>query len=94
MVDLLGLLVVMALANGRWRHPPLFAIFVQSVLDLLICTAGGVVAVERCRWPRMGVALFVTFVAAANLGYRAAVRAGQRYADLEQLYGFTRTSAT
>ena len=88
--DLLGLLVVMALASGRWRHPPLFPMCEQAVLDVLICAAGGLVAVELVWVARAwGVALFVTFVAAADLGYRAAVRAGQRYADLERLYSFT-----
>jgi diguanylate cyclase (GGDEF)-like protein len=62
----------------------------QAVLDVLICTAGGVVAVVlvwvAATW---GTALFVAFVVAADLGYRAAVRAGQRYGDLERLYTFT-----
>ena len=37
-----------------------------------------------------GVVLFIAIAAAANFAYRGTILSGQRYANLEKLYEFTR----
>jgi diguanylate cyclase (GGDEF)-like protein len=89
--DFVFVLTIGALASGRWRHPPWFPTLVQAVLDVAICSVGGLVAVFLVVASTWAISLFVAFAVAADLGYRATVRASQRHADLEKLYDFTRS---
>jgi len=88
--NLLLMLVTSALADKRWRRPPLVPILVQLGVYIGLCTAGGLVAVSLVWVNIWGAGLFILIAVAANLAYRATVVAGQRYANLEKLYDFTR----
>jgi diguanylate cyclase (GGDEF)-like protein len=89
-VDLVLLLVVMGIADQRWRRPPLPPMLWQLGVGIAACTAGGLVAVCLVSVNTWGVVLFVAMTVAANLAYRTTVASGQRYANLEKLYEFTR----
>lgn len=94
LVDLLLLLAVMAVVDTRWRRPPLRSIAVQGGVGIGVNSAGGLVAVSLGFIDTWGILLFVAIAGAANLAYRATVRSGQRYANLEKLYEFTRQLGT
>jgi diguanylate cyclase (GGDEF)-like protein len=89
-VDLVVILIVMAAADRRWRHPPLSSIPLQLGLDVAVCTAAGLVAVSLVWVSTWGIVLFIGIAVAADLAFRATVVSGQRYANLERLYEFTR----
>ena len=89
-VNLALLLITEALVDKRWRRPPLVPILVQLGAYIGLCTAGGLVAVSLVWVNIWGAGLFIMIAIAANLAYRATVVSGQRYANLEKLYDFTR----
>ncbi len=88
--DLVLMLVTSALVDKGWRRPPVLPILVQLGAYIGLCTAGGLVAVSLVWVNIWGAGLFILIAVAANLAYRATVVAGQRYANLEKLYDFTR----
>ncbi len=88
--DLVLLLLVLGFIDKRWRRPPLVPMLVQAGAYIAVCTAGGLVAVSLVWVNIWGVGLFIAIAIAANLAYRATVLSGQRYANLEKLYDFTR----
>lgn len=90
LVDLVLLLAVMAAVDSRWRRPPLRSIAVQGGTHLAVCGAGGLVAVSLVWVNTWGIFLFIAIAVAANLAYHGTVVSGQRYANLEKLYEFTR----
>jgi diguanylate cyclase (GGDEF)-like protein len=90
-VDLCLLLVLMAVVDPRWRRPPLRSIGLQGGAGVAVCSAGGLVAVSLIWANTWGVVLFIAIAVAANLAYRGTMMSGQRYANLEKLYEFTRT---
>ena len=90
-VDLCLLLVLMAAVDPRWRRPPLRSIGIQGGAGVAVCSAGGLVAVSLIWANTWGVVLFIAIAVAANLAYRGTMMSGQRYANLEKLYEFTRT---
>ena len=90
LADLVLVLVFMALVDRRWRRPPMRSIVLQVGLGIAVCTAGGLVAVSLIWVNTWGVLLFIAIAAAANFAYRGTVVSGQRYANLEKLYEFTR----
>jgi diguanylate cyclase (GGDEF)-like protein len=90
-VDLCLLLVLMAAVDPRWRRPPLRSIGLQGGTGVAVCSAGGLVAVSLIWANTWGVVLFIAIAVAANLAYRGTMISGQRYANLEKLYEFTRT---
>lgn len=94
LVDLVLLLAVMAAVDTRWRRPPLRSIAAQGGLGVAVCTAGGLVAVSLVSVNSLGILLFVTIAVAADLAYYGTVKSGQRYANLEKLYEFTRHLGT
>jgi diguanylate cyclase (GGDEF)-like protein len=89
-LDLVLVLAVMAFADRRWRRPPMVPMLVQAGLYIGVCTAGGLVAVSLVLLNTWGIALFMAIAVASGLAYRATVVSGQRYANLEKLYDFTR----
>jgi len=90
LADLVLVLGVMAFADKRWRRPPLVPMLVQAGLYIAVCTALGLVAVLMVWVNTWGIALFAAIAVATNFAYRATVVSGQRYANLEKLYDFTR----
>ena len=90
-VDLCLLLVLMAVVDPRWRRPPLRSIGLQGGAGVAVCSGGGLVAVSLIWANTWGVVLFIAIVGAADLAYRSTMISGQRYANLEKLYEFTRT---
>jgi diguanylate cyclase (GGDEF)-like protein len=90
LVDLLLILVPMAVVNPSSRRPPMRAIALQGGVHVVVCTAGALVAVSLIWVNTWGVLLFVAIAAAANFAYRETILSGQRYANLEKLYEFTR----
>ena len=89
-VDLCLLLVVFAIVDPRWRRPPLRSIGIQGGAGVAVCSAGGLVAISLIWVNTWGVVLFIAIAGAANLAYRGTMISGQRYANLEKLYEFTR----
>ena len=63
---------------------------IQAGLYIAVCTALGLVAVSMVWVNTWGIALFAAIALATNFAYRATVVSGQRYANLEKLYDFTR----
>lgn len=90
LIDLVLVLITMALADPRWRRPPMRTITVQWGLSIGAGSAGGLVAVSLIWVNTWGIALFIAIAAATSVAYRGAVVSGQRYANLEKLYEFTR----
>ncbi len=90
LADLILVLVFMAVVDPRWRRPPVRSIVLQVGLGIAVCTAGGLVAVSLIWVNTWGVVLFIALAVAANFAYRGTVVSGQRYANLEKLYEFTR----
>jgi diguanylate cyclase (GGDEF)-like protein len=88
--DLLLVLLIMGLLDKRWRRPPLVPMLVQAAAYIAVCTAGGLVAVSLVWVNIWGAALFIAIAIGANRAYQATVQSGQRYANLEKLYDFTR----
>ena len=85
-VDLCLLLVLMAVVD-----PPLRSIGLQGGAGVAVCSGGGLVAVSLIWANTWGVVLFIAIAGAADLAYRSTMISGQRYANLEKLYEFTRT---
>jgi len=90
LVNLVLVLAVMAFADKRWRRPPLIPMFVQAGVYIGVCTAGGLVAVSLVELNTWGIGLFIAIAVVSSLAYRTTVVSGQRYANLEKLYDFTR----
>jgi len=90
LADLVLLLAVMAFCDKRWRRPPLLPMLSQAALYVAVCTSLGLVAVSMIWVNTWGIALFAAIALATNFAYRATVVSGQRYANLEKLYDFTR----
>jgi diguanylate cyclase (GGDEF)-like protein len=90
LVDLVLLLVSLAVVNPNWRRPPMRGIALQGALHVVVCTAGALVAISLIWVNIWGVVLFIAIAAAANFAYRGTILSGQRYANLEKLYEFTR----
>ncbi|MGP8209115.1 MAG: putative bifunctional diguanylate cyclase/phosphodiesterase [Acidimicrobiales bacterium] len=88
--DLVLVVVIMGLLDKRWRKPPLVAMLVQAGAYIALCTAGGLVAVSLVWVNIWGIALIIGIFIGANRAYQATVSSGQRYANLEKLYDFTR----
>jgi diguanylate cyclase (GGDEF)-like protein len=88
--DLVLVLLIFSLLDKRWRKPPLVPTLVQAGAYIGVCTAGGLVAVSLVWVNIWGAALVVAIAIAGNRAYQATVVAGQRYANLEKLYDFTR----
>ena len=86
----LALLLVLMPALVPHRRPPLRSIAWPSSLGVAVSTVGGLVAVSLIWVNSWGIVLFVGIVAAANFAYHGTVVSGQRYANLEKLYEFTR----
>jgi diguanylate cyclase (GGDEF)-like protein len=93
-IDLAVVLVLMRLTDTRWRRPPVKPMALQVATCIVVCTAGGLVAISLIWANTWGVVLFAGVVVATNWAYRATVVAGQRYANLEKLYDFTRRLST
>jgi diguanylate cyclase (GGDEF)-like protein len=90
-INLLLLLIISAgFVDKRWRRPPLVPMLAQLGIYIGLCTAGGLVAVSLVWVNIWGAGLVIVIAIAANLAYRATVVSGQRYANLEKLYDFTR----
>jgi diguanylate cyclase (GGDEF)-like protein len=90
LVDLVLLLVSLAVINPHWQRPPMRAIVQQGAVHVVVCTAGALVAISLIWVNIWGVVLFIAIAAAANFAYRGTILSGQRYANLEKLYEFTR----
>jgi diguanylate cyclase (GGDEF)-like protein len=90
LVDLVLVLAMMAFADKRWRRPPLAPMMAQAGLYIAVCTSLGLVAVSMVWVNTWGIALFAAIAFATNFAYRTTVVSGQRYANLEKLYDFTR----
>jgi diguanylate cyclase (GGDEF)-like protein len=90
-VDVVLLLMIITVADGRRRRTPLGPVLLQAVAYASVCTAGGLVAVSLVWVNPWGIALFACIAVAADRAYRATVLSGQRYANLEKLYDFTRS---
>ncbi len=90
LVDLVLLLALMAVVNPLWRRPPMLAMMLQGGVHVAVCSAGALVAVSLIWVNTWGVVLFIAIAAAANFAYRGTILSGQRYANLEKLYEFTR----
>ncbi len=88
--DLVLVLVVMAIVDRRKRRVPVVRISIQAGVYVGVCTAGALVAISLVWVNTWGIALFVAIAVATNFAYRATVTSGQRYANLEKLYDFTR----
>ncbi len=76
--------------DRKWQRPPTSAMALQGALDVVICTVGGLVAVELVWLNPWDVLFFVLLSAGANFAFRGTMVSGQRYANLERLYEFTR----
>jgi diguanylate cyclase (GGDEF)-like protein len=87
---LLLLIIISGFVDKRWRRPPLVPMLAQLGIYIGLCTAGGLVAVSLVWVNIWGAGLCIAIAIAANLAYRATVVSGQRYANLEKLYDFTR----
>jgi diguanylate cyclase (GGDEF)-like protein len=90
LVDLVLLLVSFAVVNPNRQRPPMRAIALQGGVHVVVCTAGALVAISLIWVNTWGAVLFVAIAAAANFAYRGTILSGQRYANLEKLYEFTR----
>jgi diguanylate cyclase (GGDEF)-like protein len=90
LVDLVLLLALMAVVNPLWKRPPMRAMMLQGGVHVAVCSAGALVAVSLIWVNTWGVVLFIAIAAAANFAYRGTILSGQRYANLEKLYEFTR----
>jgi diguanylate cyclase (GGDEF)-like protein len=88
--QLILLLTVMGVVDRRYRRVPLVPVTVQAGVYIGVCTAGALVAISLVWVNTWGIALFVAIALATNFAYRATVTSGQRYANLEKLYDFTR----
>ena len=88
--DLVLVLIILRLLDKRWRKPPLLPMLVQAAVYVAVCTAGALVAVSLVWVNIWGAALFVAIAIGGNRAYQATVQSGQRYANLERLYDFTR----
>ncbi|HTT90844.1 MAG TPA: GGDEF domain-containing protein, partial [Acidimicrobiales bacterium] len=84
------LLLVMAVVDRRLRRVPIVRVSVQLGVYIGVCTAGALVAISLVWVNTWGIALFMAIAVATNFAYRATVTSGQRYANLEKLYDFTR----
>ncbi len=89
-VQLFLVLLVMGVVDRRYRRVPLVRVSIQAGVYIGVCTAGALVAISLVWVNTWGIALFVAIAVATNLAYRATVTSGQRYANLEKLYDFTR----
>ncbi len=89
-IQLLLVLLVMGVVDRRYRRVPLVRVSIQAGVYIGVCTAGALVAVSLVWVNTWGIALFVAIAVATNFAYRATVTSGQRYANLEKLYDFTR----
>ncbi len=76
--------------DRRWQRPPMRALLLQGGTGALVCSVGGLVAVELVRLDPWNVLLFVLLAGGVNLAFRGTMVSGQRYANLEKLYEFTR----
>jgi diguanylate cyclase (GGDEF)-like protein len=90
MANLVLVLGLMALADRRWKRPPVAAISIQAGLYIGVCTAGGLVAVSLVWVNTWGIALFVAIALGTTVAYRTTIVSRQRYSSLEKLYDFTR----
>jgi diguanylate cyclase (GGDEF)-like protein len=90
LVDLVLLLALMAVVNPNWRRPPMRAMVLQGAVHVGVCSAGALVAISLIWVNTWGAVLFIAIAAAANYAYRGTILSGQRYANLEKLYEFTR----
>ncbi|HTT88394.1 MAG TPA: GGDEF domain-containing protein [Acidimicrobiales bacterium] len=90
LVDLVLLLAFMAVTNPSWRRPPTRAMVLQGGVHVGICSAGALVAISLISVNTWGAVLFIAIAAAASYAYRGTILSGQRYANLEKLYEFTR----
>jgi diguanylate cyclase (GGDEF)-like protein len=88
--NLVLVIVVMAVVDARYRRLPAVRISIQAGIYIGICAAGALVAISLVWVNTWGIALFVAIAVATNFAYRATVTSGQRYANLEKLYDFTR----
>jgi diguanylate cyclase (GGDEF)-like protein len=89
-LELVLVIVVMAVVERRVRRVPLVRVSVQAGVYIAVCTAGALVAISLVWVNTWGIALFMAIAVATNFAYRATVTSGQRYANLEKLYDFTR----
>jgi diguanylate cyclase (GGDEF)-like protein len=90
LVDLGLLLTVMTAVDPHWNPPNAGPIAMQGGMDIVVCTAGALVAIPLTWVNTWGIVPFIGIVAAANYAYRRAVVSAQRYSNLERLYEFTR----
>jgi diguanylate cyclase (GGDEF)-like protein len=93
-VDLIGVVVAHTVLNWRWRPPPVRETLVHAVLDVVVCTVGGLVAILLISANTWDVLLFAAMVVVADVGWRRTAKAAQRHATIGQLYGFTQDLAT
>ncbi len=90
LADLVLVLAMMAFCGQTLATPAAAADAFQAGLYIAVCTAFGLVAVSMVWVNTWGIALFAAIALATNFAYRATVVSGQRYANLEKLYDFTR----
>jgi diguanylate cyclase (GGDEF)-like protein len=92
LINLVNLALVLALMPALSSHqrPPLSSLALPSGLAVAISTVGSLVAISLIWLNTWGVLLFIGVAAAANSAYRGTMVSGQRYANLERLYEFTR----
>ncbi|HUB70015.1 MAG TPA: GGDEF domain-containing protein [Acidimicrobiales bacterium] len=90
-IDLVLLLTLLAFADRRWRRPPIVPVLVQQGIQVAVCTTVAVVAVSLVALNTWGITLFIGLALAGSLAYQATLVSGQRYANLEKLYDFTRS---
>jgi diguanylate cyclase (GGDEF)-like protein len=88
--ELVLVLAVMAVVDRRYRRVPIARISIQAGVYIAVCTAGALVAISLVWVNTWGIGLFMVIVVAATFAYRATITSGQRYANLEKLYDFTR----
>lgn len=93
-VDFAVVLLIMWFTDPLWRRPPLKPLLVQISACIAVGTAGGLVAISLISVNIWGVLLFAAMLVGTSWAYRATVMAGQRYANLEKLYDFTRRLST
>jgi len=89
-IDLVLLVGLGSFTEGRWLRLRPVPVLVQLAAMVVICTAGGLIAVSLIAVNVWGIGLFVAMAVALSFAYRATVVSGQRYANLEKLYSFTR----
>jgi diguanylate cyclase (GGDEF)-like protein len=89
--DLLGVMAGCKVLN--WRSPPVRATLAHAVLDVAVCTVGGLVAVLLVSASTWDVVLLAGMVVAADVWWRRTVKAAQRHATIGQLYGFAQDLA-